>query len=57
MSGDSWSFANLDGFLASPKGWVKGTKMSFAGVRKEGQRADLLAYLRSLSSSPAALPE
>jgi cytochrome c len=57
MSGESWSFANLDGFLASPKGWVKGTKMSFAGVKKEGQRADLLAYLRSLSSSPAALPE
>jgi cytochrome c len=57
MSGESWSFANLDGFLTSPKGWVKGTKMSFAGVRKEGQRADLLAYLRSLSSSPAALPE
>jgi cytochrome c len=57
MSGESWSFANLDGFLASPKGWVKGTKMSFAGVRKDGQRADLLAYLRSLSGSPAALPE
>jgi cytochrome c len=57
MSGESWSFANLDGFLASPKGWVKGTKMSFAGVKKEDQRADLLAYLRSLSSSPAALPE
>ena len=57
MSGEVWSYANLDGFLADPKGWAKGTKMSFAGIKKEGQRADLLAYLRSLSANPVPLPE
>lgn len=57
LSGETWDFANLDGFLTSPKGWAKGTKMSFAGISKEGQRADLLAYLRTLSSNPVPLPE
>lgn len=57
MSGETWDFANLDGFLASPKGWAKGTKMTFAGISKESQRADLLAYLRTLSSNPVPLPE
>jgi len=55
--GGSWNFAGLEAFMADPKGTVPGTKMSFAGVKKPGQRADLLAYLRSLSASPAALPE
>jgi cytochrome c len=55
--GGSWDFAMLEAFMADPKGTVPGTKMSFAGVRKPGQRADLLAYLRSLSATPAPLPE
>ncbi len=56
-SGETWGFENLDAFLAKPKDWAPGTKMSFAGIRKPGQRANLIAYLRGLSDSPAALPE
>ena len=56
-SGEAWSFDNLDGFLAKPKDWAPGTKMTFAGLKKAKQRADLIVYLRSLSDSPAPLPE
>ena len=44
-------------FLPSPKGLVKGTAMGFAGVKKPDERANLIAYLRTLSDSPAPLPE
>ena len=54
--GGEWSFGNLDGFLAAPKKWLPGTSMAFAGIRKPEQRADLIAYLRSLSDSPVPLP-
>lgn len=40
-----WTPETLDEFLTKPKAYVKGTKMSFAGIRKESQRADLIAYL------------
>ncbi len=56
-SGESWTYENLDGFLHKPKEWAPGTKMSFAGLKKVQERADLIAYLRSLSDSPAPLPE
>ncbi|MFQ6016688.1 MAG: c-type cytochrome [Kiloniellaceae bacterium] len=56
-SGEVWSYRNLDAFLAKPKDWAPGTKMTFGGIKDAGQRADLIAYLRSLSDSPAALPE
>ena len=56
-SGDSWSYENLDGYLHKPKDWAPGTKMSFAGLKKVKERADLIVYLRSLSDSPAPLPE
>ena len=45
---DVWSPENLDGFLERPKGFAPGTKMSFAGLRKAEDRADLVAYLQSL---------
>lgn len=51
-----WDFEHLNGFLASPKGYVKGTAMGFAGVKKDEERANLLAYLNSQSDSPAPLP-
>ncbi len=57
MSGETWSYENLDAFLHKPKEWAAGTKMSFAGLRDAEQRADLIAFLRSLSDSPAALPQ
>ncbi len=56
-SGETWSYDNLDAFLAKPKDWAPGTKMSFAGIKKPEQRANLIAHLRALSDDPAALPE
>ncbi len=56
-SGETWSYDNLDAFLKRPKDWAPGTKMSFAGLKKPEQRAAVIAYLRSLSDSPAALPD
>ncbi len=54
--GGEWTYNDLDDFLANPRGFAKGTKMSFSGVTKEGQRAALIAYLRSLSDQPKPLP-
>jgi len=54
--GGDWSFADLDAFLTKPKAYAKGTKMSFVGLKKAGDRAAVLAYLRSLSDSPKPLP-
>ena len=51
-----WDFERLSDFIADPKGTVPGTKMAFKGVSKDGARADVLAYLRSLSDAPAELP-
>ena len=55
--GGAWDYERLDGFLEAPRKYVPGTKMSFAGVRKEQERANLIAYLRSLSAAPPPLPE
>ncbi len=57
MSDDTWTYENLNAFLAKPKEWAPGTKMSFAGLNKVGDRADLVAWLRTLSGSPVPLPE
>ena len=54
---EKWIYENLDHFLTSPKGLVKGTAMGFAGIKKLQERADLIAYLRSLSDNPAPLPD
>ncbi len=43
----TWDEANLDEFLTKPKAFIKKTKMSFAGLKKEEQRADLIAYLNA----------
>lgn len=55
-AGNKWDFENLNKFLTSPKGFIKGTAMGFAGDKKDNERADLIAYLRSLSDNPAPLP-
>jgi cytochrome c len=55
-AGEKWTWDNLNAFLANPKGFAPGTKMSYAGVKKDDARADLLAYLRTLADSPVALP-
>ncbi len=53
---DAWTYEELDHFLADPKGYVKGTTMGFAGLKKPEERADMIAYLHSLSDSPLPLP-
>ena len=54
--GGEWTFKNLDAFITSPRKFAKGTKMTFAGIRKATDRAALLVYLRTLSDSPKPLP-
>ncbi|WP_432285172.1 cytochrome c family protein [Aminobacter sp. BA135] len=51
-----WDFEHLNHFLTSPKGFIKGTAMGFAGIKKDDERANLIAYLNSQSDSPAPLP-
>jgi len=53
--GGTWDFETLDAFLLKPGTYVPGTAMSFAGLRKPGDRANLIAYLNSLGSN-VALP-
>ena len=48
-SGIVWNEETLDGFLAKPKSYLKGTKMAFAGLKKEEDRANIIAYLKSFS--------
>ena len=43
----TWDETNLDKYLTKPKAFMKGTKMSFAGLKKEAQRADVIAYLKA----------
>jgi len=52
-----WTYENLDHFIANPRAEVSGTAMSFAGIRNDEDRANLLAYLASLSSDPVAFPD
>ena len=54
--GGTWTYQDLDAFLASPKGFAKGTKMSFAGLKKPQDRAAVIIFLRSLSDQPKPLP-
>src|SRR5690606_24561019 len=55
--GRIWTYEDLDAFLTNPKGYAPGTKMGFAGVRSPEERADILAYMQTLSSSPVPFPE
>ncbi len=51
-----WTFEDLNKFLHKPKAYVPGTKMGFAGISDEAKRADVIAYLRTLSDNPVPLP-
>jgi cytochrome c len=55
-AGDKWTFDNLNTFVHDPKSFAPKTKMTFSGVKPDPQRADVLAFLRSLSDSPKPLP-
>jgi cytochrome c len=54
--GGNWTYEELSHFLASPRGYVPGTNMSFAGLSRDQQRADVIGYLRGLADSPQPLP-
>ena len=51
-----WTFEELNGFLTKPATYLKGTKMSYAGLRKEKDRASIIKYLNQNSDSPKLLP-
>ena len=51
-----WTFEELNGYLIKPAKWIKGTKMAFAGLRKEKDRASVIKYLNQNSDSPLPLP-
>ena len=54
--GKEWTFEELNGFLLKPASYIKGTKMSYAGLRKEKDRASVIKYLNQNSDSPKPLP-
>ena len=51
-----WTLEELNGYLTKPAKWIKGTKMAFAGLRKEADRASVIKYLNGNSDSPVPLP-
>ena len=54
--GKEWNFEELNGFLTKPSKWIKGTKMAYAGLRKEADRASIIKYLNQNSDTPLPLP-
>jgi len=54
--GGDWTVGDLNTFLTNPRGFVPGTKMTFAGLPREDQRADVIAFLNTLSEHPKPLP-
>jgi cytochrome c len=54
--GKEWNFEELNGFLLKPSKWIKGTKMAYAGLRKEEDRASIIKYLNQNSDNPLPLP-
>jgi cytochrome c len=54
--GGKWDYESLNQFLASPKSFIKGTKMAFAGIKRDSQRADLILFLREQGDDKPPLP-
>lgn len=55
-AGDTWTYDHLNQFLISPKAHMPGTKMTFAGVKNDSERANIIAFLSTLSASPKPFP-
>ena len=53
---EDWTYEALNEFIKSPKAAVQGTKMTYGGLKKDGDRANLIAYLASLSDAPVPFP-
>ena len=51
-----WTFEEMNGYLKKPQSYIKGTKMAFAGLRKEKDRASVILYMNSKSDAPKPLP-
>ena len=54
--GKEWSFEEMNGFLIKPSAHIKGTKMAFAGLKKEKDRASVILYMNSKSDKPLPTP-
>lgn len=54
--GGTWTIDDLNHFIQNPKKFVPGTSMGFAGISRDSERADVIAYLNSLADNPAPLP-
>jgi cytochrome c len=54
--GGEWTYEDLNHMIFKPTAFVRGTKMAYAGLAKEQDRADLIAYLRTMADSPKPLP-
>ncbi len=52
----NWTFEEMNGYLKKPQSYIKGTKMAFAGLRKEKDRASVILYLNQNSDNPLPLP-
>jgi cytochrome c len=57
FKGQPWTFDALNQWLYKPSTYAPGTRMSFAGITSDKQRADVIAYLRSLSDNPLPSPQ
>ena len=55
--GGKWTYEELDKFLTDPRAYIPGTAMTFAGLKNDQQRADVIDYLHTLADSPAPLPQ
>ena len=55
--GGEWTYEELNKFLTNPREYIPGTAMTFAGISNDQQRADVIAYLRTLSDNPKPLPK
>jgi cytochrome c len=55
--GGKWTFEELDKFIADPRGYIPGTAMTFAGIKNDQQRADVIDYLHTMSDNPLPLPK
>ena len=55
--GGDWTYEDIDHMIFKPSAFIRGTKMAFAGLPKEQERADVIAYLRTMADSPQPLPQ
>ena len=53
----TWTYENLDEWIKNPAAYLRGTSMSFAGIRRDNDRAAVIAYLAANTANPPAFPE